>query len=80
MTNSELDVFAETLQRYSGGWGQAYATLLRRSDPVRKQRLLDAFPELEETYGPDSIFFRDTKQQIQEAEQAFRISLAPTPQ
>lgn len=62
----DFDVFVETLERFGGGWVRQYAALLRCSDPVRRQRLLDAFPEQLEKYGPGTAFFQEANTQWQQ--------------
>ena len=49
----------ETIERievYAGGFGAALMTAFRVADPDNKQRIIDAFPELFESYGPNSVF------------------------
>jgi hypothetical protein len=42
------------LQPSEGNWVNTFARLLRASDPVNKARLMEAFPELVERFGPGS--------------------------
>ena len=46
--------------RHNGGnFAVKLADCLAAADPVNRQRLLDAFPELIERFGPESIFNRE---------------------
>lgn len=42
------------LQPSEGNWVNTFARLLRASDPVNKARLMEAFPELVDRFGPGS--------------------------
>ncbi len=42
-----------------GNFAVKLADCLAAADPINRQRLLEAFPELVERYGPESIFNRD---------------------
>jgi hypothetical protein len=74
----DFDVFVQTLERFGGGWVRQFAALLRCSDPVRRQRLIAAFPEQLEKYGPGTVFFQETSdQREQEPRIAQWITVAP---
>lgn len=64
LNGKDFDIFVETLDRRGGGWAEAFSTLLRRSDPIRRQRLLDAFPDQLKQFGPGSNFFRSTEEDL----------------
>jgi len=55
------DVYGITraMDRYAGNWGRHFSALLKASDPSNRQRLLDAFPELVQRYGPGSRLYED---------------------
>jgi len=46
------------MQSHGGSFVSAFANVLRYADPVNRQRLLDAFPDLVEQYGPTSRFMK----------------------
>ena len=42
------------MEKYGGSFVVALSYALRKADPYNKQRLIDAFPEYVEEYGPNS--------------------------
>ena len=46
----------ERIEVYAGGFGAALMTAFRIADPDNKQRIIEAFPELFESHGPNSVF------------------------
>ena len=56
MNHSELTSMICLMQSHGGSFVSSIATALRFADPVNRQRLLDAFPDLVEKYGPTSVF------------------------
>jgi hypothetical protein len=56
MTDSEIFDMTERMLQYGGSFIQSLAICIRRADSVNKQKLLDAFPEYVEEYGPNSQF------------------------
>ena len=52
------------MQSHGGSFVGAIAQALRFADPVNRQRLLDAFPDLVQKYGPQGQFAK-TKQLTQ---------------
>lgn len=59
LTHDQFMQTTEAMSRFGGSWMQNAAKLLRISDPIRRQRLLDTFPEILDNYGPGSIFYKD---------------------
>jgi len=43
--------------RYGGDFTAALATAGLKADPLNRNRLFEAFPELERSYGPTSPFW-----------------------
>ena len=59
----------ETMTKYGGKFVSTMANALRYADPTNRQRILDAFPDLVQRYGPGSAFQQPvavTTQQLQE--------------
>jgi 2-oxo-4-hydroxy-4-carboxy--5-ureidoimidazoline (OHCU) decarboxylase len=46
------------MQSHGGSFVNSIAQALRVADPVNRQRLLDAFPDLVKKYGPASAFMQ----------------------
>lgn len=46
------------MQSHGGSFVSALAQALRYADPINRQRILDAFPDLVEKYGPASRFMQ----------------------
>jgi len=44
------------METRGGSFVAAIGAALRYADPVNRQRLLDAFPDLVEKYGPNGMF------------------------
>ena len=58
MNSSELTAMICLMQSHGGSFVNAIAQALRFADPVNRQRLLDAFPDLVQKYGPTSAFMQ----------------------
>jgi hypothetical protein len=58
MNQAQLTAMICLMQSHGGSFVSAFANTLRYADPVNRQRLLDAFPDLVEQYGPTSRFMR----------------------
>jgi hypothetical protein len=58
LTPSELHATLLCMERYGGTFCTNLAAAMRYADPNNKQRIMDAFPELIETYGPTGRFQR----------------------
>jgi hypothetical protein len=56
MNSAQLTTMICLMQSHGGSFVGAIAQALRVADPVNRQRLLDAFPDLVEKYGPTSQF------------------------
>jgi 2-oxo-4-hydroxy-4-carboxy--5-ureidoimidazoline (OHCU) decarboxylase len=56
MTSTELHAMIARMDSYGGLFVSSIAQALRFADPKNRQRLLDAFPDLVQKYGPDSQF------------------------
>ena len=46
------------MQTHGGTFVSHLATALRYADPVNRQKILDAFPEIVAKYGPTSQFMK----------------------
>lgn len=57
MTDQDTWTMREAMDQYGGGFVEAFAECLARADRNNFGRLLNAFPELVEQYGPGSKFF-----------------------
>ena len=69
MTLTELYHLTETMTKYGGKFVSSLANALRYADPANRQRILDAFPDLVQRYGPGSAFQQSVAvatQQLQE--------------
>ena len=64
MNSAQLTAMICLMQSHGGSFVSSIAQALRVADPVNRQRLLDAFPDLVEKYGPTSDFMKP-KQFIQ---------------
>jgi len=49
-----------TAQRFGGNFMRLLATAGLAADPQNKQRLFEAFPELENFYGPRTMFYSES--------------------
>jgi hypothetical protein len=58
MNPAQLTTMICLMQSHGGSFVSAFANTLRYADPVNRQRLLDAFPDLVEQYGPTSRFLK----------------------
>lgn len=58
LSGDDYYVLTETMIRYGGGFCEKLAQTIRVADGVNKQKLIDAFPEIVESYGPGSRFAR----------------------
>jgi hypothetical protein len=58
MNQSELTAMICLMQSHGGSFVGAIAQALRFADPVNRQRLIDAFPDIIEKYGPTSAFMQ----------------------
>lgn len=58
MNSAQLTAMICLMQSHGGSFVNAIAQALRVADPVNRQRLLDAFPDLIEKYGPTSQFMK----------------------
>jgi hypothetical protein len=51
-------ILTETMSRYGGHFCKKLADAIRVADGTNKQKLINAFPEIVENYGPGSRFAR----------------------
>ena len=58
LTSEQFHSMLGTMRRNGGSFSVKLADCLAAADPSNRQRLLDAFPEIIERYGPESIFNR----------------------
>ena len=58
MNSAQLTAMICLMQSHGGSFVNSIAQALRVADPVNRQRLLDAFPDLVERYGPTSDFMK----------------------
>ena len=56
LNNEQTYKLCETLRKYGGGFCTKFADLLSVADQSNRQRLLSAFPDIIEKYGPGSMF------------------------
>jgi 2-oxo-4-hydroxy-4-carboxy--5-ureidoimidazoline (OHCU) decarboxylase len=56
MTSTELHAMIARMDSYGGSFVSSIAQALRFADPTNRQRLLDAFPDLVQQYGPEGRF------------------------
>lgn len=52
----------KAMEQYGGGFASALAVAAQRADPTNMARLVAAFPDLFENYGPASAFYRAAKE------------------
>lgn len=59
MTLSVDQVFTttEAMQRFGGNFVHYLACALRHADAANREKLLTAFPEIVEKYGPQTYFY-----------------------
>jgi len=53
MNSTELHAMIARMDSYGGSFVSSIAQALRFADPKNRQRLLDAFPDLVQKYGPE---------------------------
>ena len=58
MNSTELHTMITRMNTYGGSFVSSIAQALRFADPTNRQKLLDAFPNLVQEYGPGSRFAR----------------------
>ena len=60
---SDTDIFwiLRTAAAHGGSFYQALAMAGLKADPSNRQRLLTAFPEMADTYGPASVLHRQLR-------------------
>lgn len=58
MNSSQFTAMICLMQSHGGSFVSSIAQALRYADPSNRQRLLDAFPDLVEKYGPASAFMK----------------------
>ncbi len=56
MTSNDFYILTETMRRYGGGFCTKLADAICAADSTNKQKIIKAFPELVEAYGPGSRF------------------------
>jgi 2-oxo-4-hydroxy-4-carboxy--5-ureidoimidazoline (OHCU) decarboxylase len=56
MTPTELTQLICTMETKGGSFVGALAQALRYADPANRKRLLDAFPDVVQKYGPNGMF------------------------
>lgn len=61
MTDTDIYWTLAAAYQYGGGFYQALAQAGMKADPINKQRILTAFPELVEDYGINSKFHRSLR-------------------
>lgn len=58
MTHDEFIYTCQTMQAYGGSFASRIADAALVADTTNKDRLIAAFPELFEKYGPGSDFYK----------------------
>jgi hypothetical protein len=48
-----------TMKRYGGNFYQCLAVAGINADPVNRVRIFEAFPEIEDDYGPMSVLYSE---------------------
>lgn len=56
MNATEFRNMIITMEQYGGSFVSSIAQALRFADPINRQRLIDAFPDLVAKYGPGTKF------------------------
>ena len=56
MNSTEFRNMVMVMDQYGGSFVSSIAQALRFADPVNRQRLIDAFPDLVAKYGPNNQF------------------------
>ena len=67
MTEHDHYIFAQTLKKFGGHFCSKLADAYCAADLTNKARIINAFPELLEKYGPDSRFAQIRLAEIQQA-------------
>lgn len=57
MDSREIYLMITRMEKYGGLFVSNLANALRYADPTNKERILNAFPEYIEEYGPGSKYF-----------------------
>lgn len=60
MNSTQFHSMIVLMEKYGGSFVSSIAQALRYADPKNRQRLLDAFPDLVEKYGPNTKFVEVT--------------------
>lgn len=63
MTDSEFQTMTAAMLMYGGSFTKVLAQTLRLGDSHNRERLLRAFPELVDGYGPGSWFYQQVEAQ-----------------
>lgn len=53
-----------TIHRFGGSFLRALADAMIKADPGNRDRLIQAFPEVINLYGPRSDFYSKTREQV----------------
>ena len=61
MSDTDIHQTFVTAYTYGGSFYQALAMAGLKADPSNRQRLLTAFPEMADTYGPASVLHRQLR-------------------
>jgi len=61
MSDTDIHQAFVTAYTYGGSFYQALAMAGLKADPSNRQRLLAAFPEMADTYGPASVLYRQLR-------------------
>ena len=56
MTPTETYQLTVRMETYGGKFISSLAVALRYADPINKNKILAAFPEIIARYGPESVF------------------------
>jgi len=64
MTNSDCFWTFITAAQYAGSFFKALAEAGLKADPINRERLLLAFPEMYATYGPSSRLHRHMREGV----------------
>ena len=61
MSGTDIYWTLQPAATYGGSFYQALAVAGLKADPSNRQRLLTAFPEMADTYGPASVLHRQLR-------------------
>jgi 2-oxo-4-hydroxy-4-carboxy--5-ureidoimidazoline (OHCU) decarboxylase len=64
MTSTQFHSMLILMKSHGGSFVSAIAEALRFADPINREKLLTAFPDLVEKYGPTSKFTRTLQEVI----------------